>query len=144
MNARTKLLSAALALTFVVVARPAGAALFDAFSTFDLQVKLGQAALGDGSVKLAPGMYEVHFTMAEDGHVRARFSQRGAHLGEARGTITVRKAGGEKTHTFKSLGFNSSSPWSFKQVGQRLSLEVGAPGSNQAFIWFELPPAAKR
>lgn len=141
MNLRAKLVSV-LAAAFLVVALPASAALFDARSVFDLQVNFTQPALCDGSVKLA-GKYEVHFTQSADGQVHAVFFQRGVRECEARGTITVRKAGGEKAHTFASLGFNSSSLSSLKQVGQKLSLEIGAPGANQIFIWFQPAPQGK-
>jgi hypothetical protein len=134
---------AALALAVLAIAPQGAAAHFDRANTLDLQVKLTQPALCDGSVKLAPGTYDVHFTTSEDGAVSAAFFQGGVKRGTARGTITVRKAGGEaRAHTFASLGFNSSSPSSLKLVGQKLSLEIGAPGANQVFIWFE-PAEAK-
>jgi hypothetical protein len=144
MNVRVKLFSAVLAPVFLLVARPATAALFDAFHPLDLQVKLTQPALADGNVRLAPGTYDVHVTTSADGAVLAGFFQGGAKRGEARGIIAVRKAGGEKTHTFQSLGFHSASPSALRQAGQKLTLEIGAPGANQVFIWFAPPPAAKQ
>lgn len=142
MNARRKFLSAVLAAALVLVARPGRAG--DARSYLELKVKLTQPALADGSVKLAPGTYDVQVTRSADGSVRAGFFQGGMKRGEARGIIAVRKAGGEKTHTFASLGFNSSSPSSLKQNGQQLSLEIGDPGTNQILVGLLQPAPQKR
>ena len=112
---------------------------FDARSFLDVQVKLTQAAMADGSVRLAPGVYDVHVVTAADGKVTAGFFQGGVKRGEAHGIIAVRKAGGSKTHTFTSLGLGSSSPSALKPLGQGLSLEIGAPGTNQVLIGLLLP-----
>ncbi len=146
MNSRTKSLSAALALVSLLLVGPGRAALFDfdARSALDLQVTFTQPVLADGSVRLAPGVYDVHLTTSTDGSVHAAFFQRGVKRGEARGIIAVRKAGGEKTQTFKSLGFSPTSPSTFRPQGQKVSLEIGAPGANQVLIGLLLPAVQPR
>ncbi|HKB79689.1 MAG TPA: hypothetical protein VKH35_08240 [Thermoanaerobaculia bacterium] len=58
--------------------------------TFRTQVRLAQAALCDGSVRLAPGMYNVEVFSLGDGSVRATFfDQTGRKAGEAKGIIAV-------------------------------------------------------
>lgn len=134
-----KLTRVALAAASFVLAGAATAALFDVRAFYDLQVKLSQPAFADGSVKLAPGTYDVHFTTSADGSVRAGFFQRGVKIGEAHGIIAVRKAGGERAHTFQSLGFGPSSPTALRSEGRKLFLDVGAPGTNQITIGLLLP-----
>lgn len=139
MNARLPHLSAILALTLSLMAPPARAALFDDRAVLDVKVSLSQPVLCDGSVRLAPGLYDVHLMTSANGTVHATFFQRGVRKGEARGIIAVRKAGGERTQTFSSLGFHSASPSAFRQDGQKLSLEIGNPGTNQILIGLLLP-----
>ena len=129
----------------LLLTAPLGASLFDfeARSSLDVQVKLTQAAMCDGSVRLAPGVYDVHVTTTADGKVSAGFFQGGVKRGEAHGIIAVRKAGGSKTHSFTSLGLGSSSPSALKAQGQNLSLEIGAPGTNQVLIGLALPAVQK-
>jgi hypothetical protein len=141
MNTRARFLPTAFAAAILLVVGPARAALFDfdARSALDLQVTLSRPALADRGAKLAPGVYDVHVTTSADGSVHADFFQQGVKRGEARGIIAVRKAGGERTHTFQSLGFSRTSPSTFRPEGQKLSFEVGAPGSNQILIGLLLP-----
>jgi hypothetical protein len=143
MRPSIRFLSAALASALLLGATQAGASLFDAFHPLDLQVTFTQPVLADGSVKLAPGTYDVHVTTSADGAVHADFLQGGVKRGEARGIIAVRKAGGEKTHSFRSLGFSSSSPSSLKFEGQKATLAIGTQGTNQILIGLQQPGATK-
>ena len=139
MNACGKVRSLSIALVVLSAALPVRASLFDSRAFVDVKVTLTQPALCDGSVKLAPGSYDVHLTTTADGSVQAVFFQGGVKRGEARGIIAVRKAGADRAHTFSSLGFQSSSPSALKQNGQKLSLEIGAPGASQILIGLLLP-----
>jgi hypothetical protein len=59
-------------------------------ASFSTHVKLQQAALCDGSVKLAPGTYKVEIASMGDGSVHASFfDSTGRKAGEARGIIAV-------------------------------------------------------
>lgn len=59
-------------------------------SSFATRVTLQQAALCDGSVKLAPGAYRVEIVSMADGSVRASFfDNAGRKAGEAHGIIAV-------------------------------------------------------
>ncbi len=86
---------------FLVMASPLGAfTLLESNSnqkvlvargdTFRAHVRLGQAALGDGSVKLQPGEYNVEIFSMGDGSVRASFFDlTGRKAGEAHGLIAL-------------------------------------------------------
>jgi hypothetical protein len=86
---------------FVVIASPLGAftliesntnqkVLVARGDSFRVHVQLGQAALGDGSVKLQPGAYNVEIVSMGDGSVRASFfDQTGRKAGEAHGIIAI-------------------------------------------------------
>jgi hypothetical protein len=134
------------ALATLLLAGVAAAALFDfdVRSALDLKVTLGQPAWIDGSVKLAPGAYDVHLTTAADGAVRASFLQRGVKRGEAHGFIVVQRAGSAKVQTFQSLGIGPTSPSTHRTTGPKPSLEIGSPGSNQVIVWLQPPPAGKQ
>jgi hypothetical protein len=86
---------------FLVIASPLGAftliesntnqkVLVARGDSFRVHVQLGQAALGDGSVKLQPGAYNVEIVSMGDGSVRASFfDQTGRKAGEAHGIIAI-------------------------------------------------------
>jgi hypothetical protein len=86
---------------FLVIASPLGAftliesntnqkVLVARGDTFRVHVQLGQLALGDGSVKLTPGGYNVEIVSMGDGSVRASFlDQTGRKAGEAHGIIAI-------------------------------------------------------
>jgi hypothetical protein len=139
---RSTALTLAFAAILVLSAVRAPAAI-DFRGAFDVRVTLTQAVLCDGSVRLAPGAYDVHVKSAGDGSVRAGFFQGGVKKGESRGIIAVRKASTEKSPSLASLGFSSNSPSSLRPDGQKLSLEIGAPGSNQILIGLLVPAVQK-
>jgi hypothetical protein len=143
MKSRLVLAAGALAAVLVLSAVPAPASVIDYRGAFDVRVTLTQAVLCDGSVRLAPGAYDVHVKSAGDGSVRAGFFQGGVKKGETRGIIAVRRAGPEKSPSLASLGFSSNSPSSLRPDGQKLSLEIGAPGSNQILIGLLVPAVQK-
>jgi len=62
--------------------------------SFRTHVRLTQVALGDGSVRFAPGEYDVEISSLGDGSVRASFFDKtGRKAGEANGIIAVLKQG---------------------------------------------------
>ncbi len=113
---------------------------------FQKQIVLNEAALCDGSVRLAKGSYDVHFESLGGNKVRASFFQGGAKRGEAQGIIVVNSrtqtgpGGGPHTAlTFTELGLGSQSPHQMRKAGgDRLDLVVGQ-GSNQILIGLLLP-----
>jgi hypothetical protein len=148
------------------------AATIERGSSFATHVTLQQAALCDGSVKLAPGAYKVQIASLGDGSVRASFfDNAGRKAGEARGIIAVLKQGpatlqpgaansvqkvqpsGEvkldkspEAHApnFANAGFGPGSTSSFKSEGQSLKLEiVSADGSRSILIGLLLPAVQK-
>jgi hypothetical protein len=81
--------------TLLASAAPLAAfTLVERGATFSTHVTLQQAALCDGSVKLAPGTYKLDVASMGDGSVRASFfDSTGRKAGEARGIIAVLKGG---------------------------------------------------
>jgi hypothetical protein len=112
-------------------------------------VRLGQVALGDGSVKLQPGDYSVGVSSLGDGSVRASFfNLAGQKVGEAHGIIAVLKPGATTNVPavqsaaihFAPLGFNANSRTSFSQLGNKMNLEIlSTDGSHSVLIGLLLP-----
>jgi hypothetical protein len=113
-----------------------------------VHVRLSQVALGDGSVKLQPGEYNVGFSSMGDGSVRASFFDlNGRKAGEAHGIIAVLRTAQSPASSprdpalhFAQLGFNGNSRSSFSQLGNKLNLEVlSSDGSRSILIGLLLP-----
>ena len=112
-------------------------------------VRLAQLALGDGSVKLQPGEYNVDVSSMGDGSVHASFFDlHGRKAGEAHGIITVGKtaqspalSAREAAIHFTPLGFNANSRSSFSQQGNKLNLEVLSTDGGHAILIGLLLPA---
>ena len=121
-----------------------------------VHVRLAQVALGDGSVKLQPGEYNVGISSMGDGSVRATFFDlTGRKAGEAHGIIAVFKTAtaGPATNLpavqspaaihFAPLGFNANSRSSFSQQGNKLNLEVLSTDGGHAILIGLLVPAVQ-
>jgi hypothetical protein len=160
------------AVAFLVMASPLGAftliesvgnqqkvmvARGDSFRV--VHVRLAQLAIGDGSVKLQPGEYNVGVSSMGDGSVHATFFDlTGRKAGEAHGIIAVLKtatAGAapnlpavqspassprDPAIHFAPLGFNANSRSSFSQLGNKLNFEIlSSDGSRSILIGLLLP-----
>lgn len=107
----------------------------------EARVKLSQAALCDGSVRLEPGDYSLKILSMGDGSVRASFfDKNGKKAGEANGIIAVLKQSPAAPNAaqkvapaapteqlslnFAKAGFSPNSQASVKQQGQKLNLEI--------------------
>ena len=115
----------------------------------EAKVKLSQAALCDGSVRLEPGEYSLKIVSKGDGSVRASFfDKKGRKAGEANGIIAVLKQapagaaaappGQDKSAlksgpsspaeslslNFAKAGFGANSRATVKPQGQKLELEI--------------------
>jgi hypothetical protein len=134
-------------------------------SSFKTRVTLPQAATFTGGGKLAPGTYDVNVVSMGDGSVRASFFDlNGKKLGEERGIIAIIKSpeaapaqGGGGTQgiiiqggrqagapaTFASLSLTRESPTRFEVQGNKLNLQIGAPGGNQILIGLLVPAVQK-
>jgi hypothetical protein len=137
-------------------------------SSFATHVTLQQAALCDGSVKLAPGAYKVDIVSLADGSVRASFfDSTGRKAGEARGIAIIRQgsapapgsaqpgaansvqkvqpAGSQASApNFAAAGFGPNSRSTFHTEGQSLKLEIfSSDGSSSILIGLLLPAVQK-
>ncbi len=156
---------AILAATLFASAAPLAAfTLIERGSSFETHVTLQQAALADGSARLAPGAYKVSFVAMGDGSVHASFFDKtGRKAGEAHGIIVVVRQGAsapgeapgpansqQKIQSagpnaaaalnFTKLGFSDASRSSFRADGQKLNLEVlSQDGSHSVLIGLLLP-----
>ncbi len=151
MKIRLTVLAVALVAAFLSSASPLAAiTMVERNATLETHVTLQQAALCDGSVRLAPGTYRVVVVSMGDGSVRASFFDRtGRKNGEANGIVIVnsRPAGGSKVApggaTFPALGLDANSPVSFRTEGSQLKLALGGQGRNQILIGLLLPAINK-
>ena len=161
-----KVLALAAAVALLTSASPVAAfTLIERGSTFSTHVTLQQAALCDGSVKLAPGAYKVDISSMGDGSVRASFFDRtGAKIGEAHGIIAVLhqgaapaagapapnaqqkvwQAGAASSIDFVKAGFNENSRSSFRMEGRNLKLEIVSSDGSHAVLIGLLLPAVQR
>jgi hypothetical protein len=142
--------------------------------SFRVHARLLQAALGDGSVKLQPGEYDVQVLSMGDGSVRASFFDRtGRKSGEANGIIAVLKhaaaappagsnvpavqsqgAAAQKVApasppqqvavNFTKLGFGPNSRSTFSQQGQKLNLEIFSQDGAHGVLISLLLPAVQK
>ncbi|HKB79690.1 MAG TPA: hypothetical protein VKH35_08245 [Thermoanaerobaculia bacterium] len=138
-------------------------------ATFTTQVNFTQAALCDGSVKLAAGPYNVQISSMGDGSVHAIFLDRtGRKAGEAHGIIAVLRpvsvaavslpavqhpnTAKSNTHpapaaaaapilNFQAAGFLPNSRTSFSQMGPKLNLEISSHDGSQGILIGLLLPA---
>jgi hypothetical protein len=161
-----KLLALAAAALLVSAAPLAAFTLIERGSTFEITVRLQQAAFADGSAKLAPGEYKVKVSSLGDGSVHASFiDHNGKTAGESRGIIAVLRQGAashgagapgeanaqkvqpggtEATINFAKVGFNGQSKYAFRMEGQNLKLDISSnDGSLSILIGLLLPAVQK-
>ena len=133
----------------------------------EAKVKLGQAALCDGSVRLEPGEYNLKIVSMGDGSVRASFFDKsGRKAGEAHGIIAVLKQAHEGAPqalkgqnkaasegslpteslslNFSKAGFVPGSRANVKQQGQKLNLEILSSDRTRAILIGLLVPAVQK
>lgn len=122
-------------------------------------VRLQQAALCDGSVRLEPGLYSFSMSSLGDGSVRVTISGNGK-TGHATGKVQGHEVvvqgglqpgaanpvvvqGGKQpgAPSFASLGFTPQSQSSFQTQGTHLNVIVKGQGSNSILIGLLLPAA---
>lgn len=174
MKIRRPLLSSAVASLLVLAMRPMPAPIYmipnGQTLALGTQVQLPQAVLCDGSVRLAPGAYDVSMKSLGDGSVRVTFTgngktghatgkvqghegvvvQGGLQPGVANSVQKVQPAGanavvvqGGKQPSFAAFGFTPESPASFQKQGNRLNMILKGQGSNQILIGLLLPAVQK-
>ena len=173
MQVNRALVAAAVIVPLLVATGPLPAPIYMKYEAIkkgeatETRVKLSQAALCDGSVRLEPGEYNLKIVSMGDGSVRASFFDKsGRKAGEANGIIAVLKhaqaeapqalKGKNKAASdgslpaeslslnFSKAGFVPGSRANVKQQGQNLNLEILSSDRTRAILIALLVPAVHK
>lgn len=159
-----KALVAILSAALLASAAPLAAfTLIERGSTFEITVRLTQAFLCDGSVRLEAGPYKLQVTSLGEDKVQAKFTDlKTGKTGEARGIIAVLRQdtpseqkvqpgenkvqpGGAVALNFTKLGFGPNSQVNFKPNGpQKVNLEITSHGGSHSITIGLLLPAVQK
>ena len=168
MKVRRPLLTSVLASVLLLSMGPMPAPIYmniPVGETFSLgtRVQLQTPVFCDGSVRLEPGAYDLHFKSLGDGSVIATFTGNGK-TGHAKGKVqghdgiiiqgglqpgaanAIVVEGGKqpsKAPSFATMGFTPQSQAATQRQGNHLNVIVNGQGTNQILIGLLLPAVQK-